>query len=333
MDAQNAAQTRAGLFFGIAAHACWGVMPLYVSLLPIVVPSEFLAHRIFWSAILLVGLLWVGSKWTDLAQAWRTPRTRWLLLLSTGLIALNWYVFLYGIASKQAVQNSLGYYTNPLCNVVLGVFLLGERLRPGKWVALAIAASGIGYMMLMLGTVPWIALTVAWSFAFYGLVRKLAAVDGVVGLAFETLLLAGPSALWVGSLMSQHQAVFLRDGAWADMLLILSGPITVVPLLCFVLAARRLPMTTLGFLQYIGPTMQLLTAVLIFREPFGQTQWVGFSLIWTALAIIMIDSLLAVRARRATPAAQAMAQAVALDPSSAPLVANNTEQSVQPARS
>jgi len=272
-------------------------MPLYVALLPRVGPLEFLAHRIFWSAAFLLLILGVTSRLNELVRIVRRPKILALLVLSCLLIVLNWYVFLYGVSSKQSVQNSLGYYTNPLCNVVLGVFLLGERLRPGKWLALALAAAGIGYLMWALGQVPWIALTLSWSFALYGLVRKLAAVDAAVGLAVETLLMAGPSAVYVLQGMTAGSLVFGQGHYAADGVLILSGPVTVVPLLCFVLAARRLPMTTLGFLQYVGPTMQLLTAIFVFGEPFGREQWIGFGLIWTALVLVMGDTLLALRSR------------------------------------
>ncbi|MFQ3650853.1 MAG: EamA family transporter RarD [Gemmataceae bacterium] len=298
MNAHDAASQRAGLLFGLTAHACWGLMPLYVALLPQVGPLEFLAHRVFWSAAFLLLILGATARLRDLIRIVRMPGTLGLLLLSSVLIVVNWYVFLYGVSSRQSVQNSLGYYTNPLCNVVLGVFLLGERLRPGKWLALAFATGGIGYLMWTQGQVPWIALFLAWSFAFYGLVRKLAAVDGAVGMAFEMLLMAGPSAaiVWLG--MKHGTVVFGQGSLASDAVLILSGPVTVIPLLCFVLAARRLPMTTLGFLQYVGPTMQLLTAIFVFGEAFGRDQWIGFGLIWVALILVMGDTLLGMRKRQ-----------------------------------
>jgi chloramphenicol-sensitive protein RarD len=315
MEPHDLARHRAGLFFGLAAHACWGLMPLYVSRLPQVKPMEFLCHRIVWSAVLLAAMLWILGKWKEVGRALRHRRTGWMLLASTVLIAINWYVFLYGIETRQATQNSLGYYTNPIFNVLLGVLVLGERLRPGKWLALALAAGGIVYLMFALDTVPWIALTVATSFALYGLARKLAPVDGVVGLSVETLLLAPASAAYIGWLMADGTAAFRSQGWEFDALIAFSGPATVVPLLCFVLAARRLPLTTLGFLQYVGPTMQLLTAVFIFREPFGRDQWIGFGLIWSALALVTLDTLLA--GRRVTLPAPPPTVAVAAGSSSA----------------
>ncbi|NBO92939.1 MAG: EamA family transporter RarD, partial [Planctomycetia bacterium] len=264
MESQETANYRAGLLFGLAAHACWGLMPLYVSRLLYVKPLEFLCHRIVWSCVLLVGMLWLTGKMGEMAHALRQRTTRRMLIISTILIGINWFVFLYGIASGQALQNSLGYYTNPLFNVLLGVLVLGERLRPGKWFALALAASGLIYLMTALGTVPWIAFGVASSFAIYGLARKLVPVDGLAGLSVETLLMTPLSAGYIGWLIAQGDAAFGNYGSASDALIIFSGPATVVPLLCFVLAARRLPLTTLGFLQYIGPTMQLLTAVFVF---------------------------------------------------------------------
>ncbi|MGL4551923.1 MAG: EamA family transporter RarD [Gemmataceae bacterium] len=295
MDTREAARHRAGLMYGLAAHACWGLMPLYFRAMNQVKPLEFLCHRIVWSAVLLAGLLWLVRKWRDVSRALRDPASARLLAASTALIALNWYVFLYGIESGQAVQTSLGYYTNPIFNVLLGVAFLGERLRPGKWLALGLAAAGLLYLMAASGRVPWIALTVASSFAFYGLARKLAAVDGLVGLGVETLLLAPLSAGYVLWRMAAGEAAFLRHGPAYDALIVLSGPATVVPLLCFVLAARRLPLTTLGFLQYVGPTMQLLTAILVFGEDFNRDRWIGFGLIWSALALVTLDSLVARR--------------------------------------
>lgn len=297
MDARDekAAEARSGLLYGLAAHACWGLMPLYVALLLHVGSLEFLLHRILWSALLLAGLLSLTGKWKEAGEALRSPRTAWLLAGSTVFIAVNWFIFLYGIATKQALQNSLGYFTNPLFNVALGVLVLGERLRPGQWLALGIAAAGIGYVMATEGTLPWIALSVASSFALYGLFRKLAPVDGLVGLAVETLALAPLSALLLGWFLARGEAAFLAHGTPTALLLALSGVLTVVPLLFFVLAARRLTLTTLGFLQYVGPTLQFFTAIWVLGEPLPQGRLVGFSLVWAALAVATADALLARR--------------------------------------
>lgn len=300
-DDRADATARAGLFFGLSAHALWGCMPLYFAALGSVSPLELLFHRIVWSGVLLVVLLSALGRWGEFAAAVRDRRAAWLLVASTVLIAINWFVFLYAVSSKQVTQSSLGYFTNPLFNVLLGVLVLGERLRPAQWVALALAAVGVIVFMLALGALPWIALVLACSFAVYGLVRKVAAVDGLVGLSVETFLLTPLSAGLIAWWVWNGQAAFLAQGAATDGMLVLSGPATVVPLLCFVLAARRLPLSTLGFLQYIGPTLQLLTAVFVFKERFGVERQVTFGLIWAALALVVIDSVVVAR-RRVIPA-------------------------------
>ncbi len=291
---EQSGRVRAGLMYGLAAHACWGVMPLYFFPLNTaqVLPFEQLAHRVLWSAVLLIAALTLLNKWRDFAAAVADPRTRYLLLAGTVFIAINWYIFLYGLYTKRALQNSLGYFTNPLFNVALGVLVLGERLRPGQWAALAIAACGIVYFALKLGELPWIALTVASSFACYGLMRKLAHVDGLVGLTAETVVLAPASAAVLAWMMADGTAGFLRQGWRIDLLLVFSGLATVVPLWFFVLAARRLRLSTLGFLQYVGPTLQFLLAIYVLGESLKPGQLEAFGLIWVALVVFTVDSLL-----------------------------------------
>jgi chloramphenicol-sensitive protein RarD len=291
---EQTSRVRAGLAYGLAAHACWGVMPLYFHFLnrAEVLASEQLAHRILWSAVLLSAALTLLHKWGELASALAQPRARYLLLAGTAFIAVNWYAFLYGLATKRALQNSLGYFTNPLFNVALGVLILRERLRPYQWVALAIAGCGIVYFAARLGEPPWIALTVASTFACYGLMRKLAGVDGLVGLTAETLALAPASAAALAWLMARGESGMFRHGLGVDLLLIFSGLATVVPLWLFVLAARRLRLSTLGFLQYIGPSLQFLLALTVLGESLAPGQMVAFALIWAALALFTVGSIL-----------------------------------------
>jgi chloramphenicol-sensitive protein RarD len=286
-------KVREGLMFGLAAHACWGGMPLYFRLLlSHVGTTEQLVHRILWSAVLLAAFLTFLHKWPELVRAVTTPRTFWLLLGATAFIAVNWYVFLYGLSTGRALHNSLGYFANPLFNVALGVLVLGERLRPPQWLALALAACGIAVFSVSLGELPWIALTVASSFAFYGLMRKLAAVDGLVGLTVETVALAPACVVWLGWMMSHGEAKFFEAGWVTDVLLVLSGLVTVVPLWFFVLAATRLQLSTLGFLQYIGPTLQFFIAIYVFHEEANAGQLGAFVFIWAALGVFSADALL-----------------------------------------
>lgn len=288
---EHEARVRSGLIFGLAAHTCWGCMPLYFSYLRGVSAFEQLTHRIVWSAVLLVVLLTYLRKWGELGKAFTERTTRGLLLASTVFIAFNWFLFLYAVVSQQALQASLGYFINPLFNVALGVLFLGERLRRWQWVALGVAAVGLGYFMVVQMQAPWIALGVASSFAVYALLRKLAPVDGLVGLTAETLLLVPVSAVALGTWVLQGQSGFLHQGPLVDGMLVFSGLVTVVPLWFFVLAARRLPLSTLGFLQYVGPSLQFLTATFLLKEHLKQGQLVAFALVWVALIIVTIDSL------------------------------------------
>ena len=274
-------------------------MPLYFACVPGVGPSEFLLHRILWSAALLALLLSLLGRWRALRDAFFVPRTRFLLLASTAFIAANWFLFLYGVASRQVLQTSLGYFINPLFNAALGVLLLDERLRAAQWLALAIATAGIAWIFASVGQLPWIALGVASSFSLYGLARKLAPVDGLVGLAAETLLLAPLALVLLAAWLAQGSAAFLALDRFTDAMLVASGIVTVVPLWFFVMAAKRLALTTLGFLQFLGPTLQFLAAVLVLKEKPATAVLVGFCCVWTALAVITADSLL--RRRAAAP--------------------------------
>jgi chloramphenicol-sensitive protein RarD len=306
-------EARGGLIYGLAAYGLWGLMPLYFKAVAEVPPKELLAHRIVWCMLIMVVVLTVVRRWPDLYRCLRQPRTRILLLLSAILVAVNWLIFLYGVWTRQIVQTSLGYFINPLFSVLLGMVFFHERLRPGQWLAVGLASLGLAYLILVLGEAPWIALGLAGSFGLYGLIRKIAPVDGLLGLAVETLLLT-PAALaalafwgWNEELSFPHLDDAMR------ILLVLSGLITAVPLLCFGQAARRLQLSTLGFIQYLAPTMQFLLAVLLFGEPFRPEQQISFGLIWTALLLFTLESLYVRRGRMAS-------QALPMQPVTAPLL-------------
>jgi chloramphenicol-sensitive protein RarD len=286
--------------YGLAAYGLWGVMPLYFKAITEagVGPLELLAHRITWSVLLLGVLLTGWRRWPDLARCLRQPSTRLLLLASTVLIAVNWFVFIYAVWSRQTVQNSLGYFTNPFVSIFLGVLVFRERLRLAQWGALLLAAGGLVFLIVTLGKLPWIALTLALAFGAYGLFRKLAPVDGVIGLSFETLVLLPLTLGYLLWLAGRGELRLGRLGWEIDLLLLLSGAATAVPLIFFGQAARRLPLSTLGFLQYLAPSLQLVLAVAVFGEEFGWRERVGFGCIWAALAVVTVDSLRAQRGAR-----------------------------------
>ncbi len=293
-----------GVIYGLTAYLLWGFAPLYFKLFTGVSPVEVLAHRVLWSVLLMAGLLALVGRLDAVAAVFRNRRVLGTALLSTSLIAGNWLGYIYAVTSGQTLQGSLGYYINPLLNVLLGAVFLRERLRRLQWIAVALAAVGVLYLTISLGQFPGLALFLAISFGFYGFVRKLAPVDALTGLTVETLILAPAALLYLGFLMNRGEAAFLAGPAWLSWALVGMGPVTSLPLLAFTAAARRLTLTLLGLLQYISPTGQFLIAVLVFREPFGAGQAVCFAFVWSALALFTFDSL---RARRALRIAVAQA--------------------------
>jgi chloramphenicol-sensitive protein RarD len=299
---KSSQDTRGGLLYGLAAYGFWGLMPLYFWLVGTVALLEILAHRIVWSAVLVAAILTGWRRWQDLTRSLRSGRTVRLLLISALLVAVNWLVYIYGVSTQRVLQTSLGYFINPLFSVVLGIMFFRERLRPWQWIALGLAVAGLSYLVVAVGELPWIALAVAGTFALYGLVRKTAPVDGLIGLAIETMLLA-PAALGGLTLgMTTGKSSFGYNEWTTDGLLLLSGVVTTIPLLCFGQAARRLRLSTLGFLQYLTPTMQFLLALWVFGEPFPPALRVSFGFIWAALLIFIVDALRARRRPAAVPA-------------------------------
>jgi chloramphenicol-sensitive protein RarD len=283
--------TRGGLLYGLAAYGCWGLIPLYFREVGAVAPPEILAHRIVWSVVFIALILTVWRRWPDLISSLRSWRIVRLLLASAALVAVNWLVYIHGVGSKRVMQTSLGYFINPLFSVVLGMVFFRERLRPWQWAALGLATAGLVYLIVMVGELPWIALVLAGTFGLYGLVRKMAPVDGLIGLAIETMLLAPAALIGLAIGAASGMATFGNNDRATDGLLLLSGVITTIPLLCFGQAARRLRLTTMGFLQYLAPSMQFLLAVWVFEEPFSREQQISFACIWLALLIFTVDAL------------------------------------------
>jgi len=288
---------KSGIALGLAAYAIWGFMPLYFKLLASVQPTEIVAHRILWSLLLLGLLATFWRRWGAIRAALGTGKVLVTLIVTACLIAVNWVVYIYAIVSGHVLEGSLGYYLNPLVNVLFGVILLKERLTRAQVFACLLAAAGVAVMAAGAGSGLWISLTLALSFASYGFLRKVAPVDALEGLWVETLILAPLSLVWVLWLVGQGTAGFAHQSWSIDLFLILGGAVTALPLLLFTAAAKRLPYSTLGFLQYIAPSLQFLLAVLVFHEPFGHVQALCFAAIWTALAIFSVEAIRSARAR------------------------------------
>ena len=294
--------TTAGLWIAAASFVAWGLMPLYWHLLKAVPSLQIVLHRIAWSAVFVCGwlILRQGGSWLRgvLAQ----PRLAAMLAASGMLIAFNWGLYIWAVNAGHVVETSLGYFINPLLNVVIGVLFLRERLSLPQWLSVGIAATGVLWLTFNYGSFPWIALALAGSFALYGVIRKLAAVDSVAGMGVESAYLFLPALAWLLWNESHGAGGFGAGyGVWLSALLVASGVLTALPLVGFSFAVRRIPLSTVGLMQYIAPTLQFLIGVFAFHEPFDRDRAIGFVFIWVALAIFASDGLL--RARRSGAAA------------------------------
>ncbi len=288
---------RRGLGFGLGAYLIWGFLPLYFLLLAGVTAGEIVADRIVWSLVLLIGILAVAGRFGKLLAVLRDTRTLGLLAISAALISVNWLVYIWAVQHHYVLAASLGYFLNPLVNVLIGVVVLGERLTRTQMAAVALAAAGVIVLAVGAGAGLWISLTLAVSFAFYGLVRKVAPVESLEGLTIETGLLT-PIALGYMAWLASNDALIFGDAAGMTGLLVLAGAITAVPLLLFAGAARLLPYSTLGLLQYMAPTLQFLLAITVFGEVMTLSHIICFALIWSGLALYVFGS---VRRPRPTP--------------------------------
>ena len=276
---------RQGLLYGLAAYGSWGFFPVYLKAVARTPVLEVLCHRVVWALVLLLAIAWRHDRLADVGRALRRPRMLAVLSVSTVLIAINWLVYIFAVVRGRMLEASLGYYINPLVNVLLGVLILHETLQRLERLAVALAAAGMLWLALHVGQPPWISLALATSFGLYGLVRKVAPVGALTGLTVETMLLAPFTLGTLVYRLATGRAAFLAGDTRLDVLLVLAGPLTAFPLLCFAAAARRLPLSTLGFLQYLSPTVQFLLAVLVYGEPFRRAQAGAFALIWIALAL------------------------------------------------
>lgn len=289
-----------GVLQAALAYAMWGLFPLYFHLVSAVPPLDIVLHRSLWSLAFVLVLLAVLRRWAWLRDIVRRPRILATFALSALLLSGNWLVYVWAVNHGRVVDSSLGYFITPLLNVLLGYFVLKERPRRAQWVALAFAAAGVLWLTLFAGSLPWVGLTLAATFGVYGLMRKTAPLGALEGLALETLLLAPLAAVLLAWRTSQGDALS-GDPALLG-LLALAGPLTALPLLLFAAGARRIPLTTLAVLQYIGPTIQFALGVWLFHEPFAGPRLVGFVLIWLALVIYTAESWLTLRRRTSTPA-------------------------------
>jgi chloramphenicol-sensitive protein RarD len=286
-----------GLLAAAGAYSIWGLWPLYWRLLEQVPVLQIMAHRAVWCAVFVLSYLFIRYRTVWLKPLRESPRVLGLLALSGLLIGFNWWLYIWAVNAGHVVETSLGYFINPLVSVALGVLVLSERLNPRQWCAVAIAAAGVVYLTFSFGQPPWIALGLALSFAAYGLLRKIAHVGAVPGLAVECTFLLPPALAILASTGPAAADLFAGMDAWTVTLLIAAGPTTALPLIWFAYGARRVPLSMMGVLQYIAPSLQLLCAVLIFNEPFTRTHLIGFACIWAALAIYAVDGLYRLRYR------------------------------------
>lgn len=282
-------ETRLGLAYTTGAFLLWGIVPIFWKMLQQVPALEILAHRVLWGFVFVAVWMTYRRRWPELRAVFRRPRTTAALLASTVFIAVNWGLFIYAVVTDRVLATSLGYYINPLVNVLLGLVVLGERLNRQQWIAVGLAAFAVLLLTVQAGELPWISLVLPACFGFYSLLRKTVHADAVVGLTFETAALA---PLAVALLIRQELSgvgALGHQGVGTDMLLIAAGAVTAVPLILFTLGVRRIPLSTAGLLQYIAPTCTFLLAVLLYNEPFSAAHAVSFGLIWTALIIYSLD--------------------------------------------
>lgn len=287
-----------GVVSTIAAYVVWGSLPVYWKLVQETPAIEVLGHRTVWSFAFLIVLLTWRRQWAWLSTLKSRPKVVGLFMLTGGILGLNWFLYIWSVNAGRVLDASLGYFINPLLSVLLGVIFLRERLRPGQWAAIGLAGAGVVYLTISYGAFPAVALTLASTFGVYGLLRKTAPLESVEGLALETAFMSIPMLSYLAYLEWAGVGAFGQAGATMRLLLIFAGVVTAVPLLFFTYGARRIPLSTVGFLQYITPTCQFLLGVFAYHEPFSRTRLLGFAVIWTALLLYSLESAWASRRTR-----------------------------------
>ena len=282
-----------GILAGIGAYALWGVFPIYWKLLHEVPAPQVIGHRIIWSFILLALYVFISGQWQKFRSAAFQGRTIGIYSIAAVLLSLNWLIYIWGVNAGFIVETSLGYFINPLFSVLLGVIFLRERLRPLQWIPVALAAVGVIYLTIAYGRLPWIALSLAFTFGVYGFVKKLSPLGSLYGLTLETGVVFPLALLLLSFAGLNGTGAFWRNGTAIDILLVSTGLVTTIPLLMFASAAKQIPLTVVGLLQYIAPTMQFLIGVLIYKEPFDTSRLIGFGFVWVALISFALENYIA----------------------------------------
>ena len=289
-----------GILAAIGAYVLWGLLPIYWKSVQTVPPLEVLCHRTAWSLLFLLFLLIWSKRWQWLRQASKSPVTLITFLITSSILGLNWFVYIWAVNADHILDASLGYFVNPLISVLLGTIFLKERLRPWQWVAIGIALCGVVFLTLGYGAFPWIALTLATTFGFYRLLRKTASLEALEGLALETAVLSVPALAYLVYLELTGAASFGHTATATDVLLAFTGIATALPLLLFAYAARKVTLATVGVLQYIAPTLQFLLGVWVYGETFAATRMIGFGAVWIALVLYSLEGVIERRREKTT---------------------------------
>ena len=305
METKSENEGRAGLLYGIGAYGMWGLVPLFWPLLKPAGAMEILAHRMVWSLVFVGLALLAVRRWSWIPELVRSPRKLALITVAAAVISVNWGLYIWSVNNGRVVEASLGYFINPLVTIALGVLVLKERLRPAQWAAVGVGFAAVLVLAIGYGQPPWISLVLAFSFAVYGLAKKKLNLGGLESLAAETAVQFLPALGYLVWLGTQGTLAFGSEGAGHAALLAATGIVTAVPLVCFGAAAIRVPLSTLGLLQYLAPTFQFLLGILYFHEAMPPERWAGFSLVWLALTLLTWDALRTARRSRAAVAAMA----------------------------
>ena len=284
-----------GIWYGIAAYAMWGFFPIYWKLLHDVPALQLLGHRIVWSFLLLVAFILLTRQWDSFRAVAFDRKTLGIYTIAGVLLSLNWLIYVWGVNAGFIVETSLGYFINPLLSVLFGVIFLREKLRPMQWLPVIVAAIGVTYLTVTYGRPPWIALSLAFTFGLYGLVKKISPLGSVFGLTLETGIVFPAALIYLLVVQANGTGGFLHDGITVDLLLVGAGVVTTIPLLMFASAAKEIPLNMIGVLQYFAPTIQFLIGVFLYKEPFDATRFIGFGIVWLALIIFWVENLLAHR--------------------------------------
>ncbi len=290
---------REGIFYGLSAFLLWGVMPVYFKSVAHVPPLEVLGQRILWSFVFTAVLILVLKRGAQLRSLLGNPRQLCILTLTSCIIGFNWLLFIWSVANERMVEASLGYFINPLVNMLFGFLFLGERMSRLQTLAIVLAAIGVGLDLVMFGSLPWVALALAISFGLYALLRKQLKVDSLTGMLVETAVLLGPALVYLTVIADSSTSDWLANAWTLNVLLMMAGPATTIPLMLFAAAAIRLQLTTLGFMQYIAPSMMFLLATQVYGEAISQAKWMTFLLIWAALGLFSLNAIVQEKRRRA----------------------------------